>query len=121
MCGIGPNNIDRHFWEEHKDMPLETRKDIVTWSQTLLLCEVEEVTRFQERTSHINGLEIRNGYRCNFSECGMIKGTQSGVQRHCTEHKWDGFVSGKARFCEVKVQTFFQGNKTWYTVLLIIH
>src|SRR5437762_13174234 len=33
--GLAPDYIERHFRESHKTIPLETRRDIVSYSKTL--------------------------------------------------------------------------------------
>jgi hypothetical protein len=67
-CGITPPCLDRHFREEHKEVTLETRKVIIANAQTLTLCDPAKVTIFTQKITPVQGLEILDGYRCEFPE-----------------------------------------------------
>jgi Orsellinic acid/F9775 biosynthesis cluster protein D len=64
QCGITPSYIGRHFRNDHKNVPLTVRQNIVSGITALELCAPENVTEVSEIIRPIPGLEIVNGYRC---------------------------------------------------------
>jgi len=110
--GIGPRSLERHFRNEHRGMSSDARKQVLTHAKELPLCEPDEAPMFKDVMSAIHGLQIHDGFRCDYEECGFYAGTLGFIKRHCREHA--NWQDTDPKFHAAKVQTLFQGHHTRY-------
>src|SRR5216117_1336943 len=90
--GLAPDYIERHFRESHKTIPLETRRDIVSYSKTLDFWQPEQVNKSEPTFIPIQGLPIIHGFKCQYDGCGELRST---------EYLWENivgkFMDGKGK------------------------
>jgi len=109
---VPKNWIRRHFQEQHKDVPLETRQNIEAYVADLNLLPPSEVP-LPESTIPVEGLALYNGYKCLYDECDELKGTVKSMVKHCKyEHKWIKSVGVK--WTAQAMQTFFVSSHLKY-------
>ena len=113
-CGISPRSLERHFRDEHRAMPHNARKQVLMYAKELPLCEPEQAPIFDQVISAIHGLEVHDGYRCEYGGCNFLAGTLGSIKRHCGAHETTGWNDIEKRFTATKMQTFFQGRNTRY-------
>ena len=109
---IPPKSIERHFREEHKEIPLQSRQKILRQSEVLTLCEPDEIIEPRGKVAPIDGLNIQSGFLCKFDSCMIISGTLNTIKEHVKRHKWN--VDSGHKWELIKVQTFFQKNNRRY-------
>ena len=105
---IPPKSIVQHFRNEHKELPIETRKQIINQVQSLEIYEPKDVVIPEERAPSIECLTVRTGYLCTFDGCNTIHGTSKSIERHVSDHMW--MNEGGHKWNEIKAQTFFLGK-----------
>jgi Orsellinic acid/F9775 biosynthesis cluster protein D len=110
-CGIGIRTFHKHLRAEHKYLSISIRKEILTYARGFSLCEPNEVPVFDAVIPPVHGLEIIDGYRCNYHGCEVLTGTVASMKRHSIEHGPTGW-EGEAKYHAIKVQTFFRGHDT---------
>ena len=105
-CGIPRDWIARHFREQHKETPLETRSQIVEHVKSLDLWEPELVMTRHDGT-YIKGLHVNIGYQCQYEECMEIYGTTMSIKKHCKKtHQWT--AADGIKWLKQSYQTIFQ-------------
>ena len=118
-CPVPGKSLARHLMDEHQSIPLCTRKELITWVETLDLVEPDRVMVPDPNTLPIEGLElIEKGFKCDYDTCmNLYRGTAKSMETHCREtHKWVENVGTK--WTIVALQTFFQGRNLKYHFML---
>ena len=111
--GLAPDYIERHFRESHKTIPLETRRDIVSYSKTLDLWQPEQVNKSEPTFIPIQGLPIIHGFKCQYDGCGELRSTEISMGKHCREiHGWKGKEG--PMWTRQDMQIIFQGPNRKY-------
>jgi hypothetical protein len=110
---IPPDYITRHFRESHQGIPLATRQGIVDYSKTLDLAAVEEVATPPDQVEPVHGLNITDGFQCEFDECSELRSTTTSMKQHCWEaHKW--VAAAGIQWKGQGIQTIFAGKYSKY-------
>jgi Orsellinic acid/F9775 biosynthesis cluster protein D len=108
QCGVTPNYVERHLRNEHRNIPLTTRQDILSSIHSLTLCIPEDIIGFTSVMSPVHGLEVVDGYKCQALECAFLAGTVESIKHHCRKHDRSLFEDGNSHYGHVKLQTFFK-------------
>jgi hypothetical protein len=110
---VPPDWILRHFRDMHQSVPLETREAIVEYSESLHLLAPNDVVIPTELSHSIQGLEIRQGYQCQYYGCLELCSTENSMKKHCrVQHKW--MVAAGVMWNAQSFQTFFVGKHNRY-------
>ena len=101
--------IKKHFQSLHQVIPLQTRKEIIAFCETLQLLPPDEVTIPGFENGPIEGLElISDGQKCIYSNCtGYLSASIITMKLHCRIHGWK--KNDPIMWKKCAVQTFFQG------------
>ena len=101
--------IKKHFQILHQAIPLQTRKEIIAYCETLQLLPPDEVITPAFDNGPIEGLElISDGQRCIYSDCiGYLSTSIITMKIHCRTHGWK--KNDRIIWKKCAVQTFFQG------------
>ena len=109
----------RHFRNEHKELSLQTRQEIIHYASTMNIADAEQLSYSIDRITPIPYLKIVEGYQCQFTLCCKILGTLDSVKKHCKlEHEW----SAKNGECwtKTRAQTFYSGNERRYFIIIML-
>ena len=96
---------------------MTTRKEILTYANTLTLLPPQEVSTPGPENDPIEGLElISNGWKCIYENCEdhFLSGTivTTTMENHCRIHGWR--VRDPPMWEKCSMQTFFKGNHIKY-------
>lgn len=106
-------SLTRHFRDEHKELSLETRQEIIKYAFTLNIAEVESLLYLNDRVTPIPYLKIVEGYECQYETCRKILGTLESMKKHCRQdHEWK--AKNGVLWSETRAQTFYQGTEKRY-------
>ena len=115
-------SLARHLMDEHQSIALSTRKELITWAETLDLVEPDRVMVPNANTPPIEGLElIEDGCKCEYVGCiDPYAGTVGSMIKHC--QKKHGWISTDGiKWKVLALQTFFQGwNTKYYSIFFLI-
>jgi len=109
-CMNPGNGIRNHLRDFHQVIPIEIRKKIIEYGNSISLLAPNEIPMPVWDGKPIDGLKvIENGYRCISEKCKGFVTTSPGVmEKHCRNtHDWvpkDG-IKWKTQ----AIQTFFPG------------
>ena len=107
---IPGEGIGRHFQRYHGFIPIETRKKITEYAETLALMDPNDVEAPDPDDGPIEGLKLEeNGYFCTHNDCnGYYSGAKNTMEQHCRDtHGWK--VKDGITWRNQAVQTFFEG------------
>ena len=101
--------IKKHFQSLHQAISLQTRKEIISYCETLTLLSPTDVITPEPENGPVEGLElISDGQKCIYLNCiGYLSASEYTMEVHCRTHGWkknDPIIWKKCA-----VQTFFQG------------
>ena len=110
-CLVPGKSVTRHLKDEHQSIPLDTRKELITWAETLDLVEPDRVMVPNANTPPIEGLElVEDGCKCEYTGCiDPYAGTLTSIMEHCNKkHKW--IKTDGIKWTKLALQTFFRGK-----------
>ena len=85
--GIPKNGIGLHYRRHHKDLSLQTRKELVLYANNFDL--VENIEYPDEIIPPITGIKIDKGMVCSNQSCNYACILQSSMEKHCQlQHDW---------------------------------
>lgn len=106
---IPPGWIPRHFRESHSTIPIDLRNKINQVCIDLQLNEPDQILIPREECEAIEGLELMNGFKCGYDDCGKYTKTNTTMKKHCrAKHGW--VTSMKEMWESQMIQTFFQAQ-----------
>ena len=114
-CPVPGKSLARHLMDEHQSIALSTRKELITWAETLDLVEPDRVRVPNANTPPIEGLElVEDGYKCEYVGCiDPYAGTASSIIEDCNKkHKW--IKTDGIKWTKLALQTFFSGKYKRY-------
>ncbi|KAL2847750.1 hypothetical protein BJY01DRAFT_246652 [Aspergillus pseudoustus] len=111
--GIQKNAIQSHLLR-HK-IYRDERRNLLSAIAELNILEPDDVPLPAVGSTPVDGLSIVHGYRCILPSCGHLCASSKRMKSHQSEVHRRGNLSDLASFSEeVKLQTFFRGNKVQY-------
>ena len=85
--GIPKNGVGLHYRRHHKDLTLQTRKELVLHAKNFDL--VENIEYSNEIIPPIDGIKIEKGMVCSNQLCNYACLLQSSMEEHCKlQHNW---------------------------------
>ena len=114
-CPAPGKSLARHLMDEHQSIPLDTRKELITWAETLDLVEPDRVMVPNPNTPPIKGLKLNEeGYKCEYIGCiDPYTGTITSMKEHCKKkHGW--ISTNGIKWTKLALQTFFHGKYRKY-------
>lgn len=110
---ITPASVARHFQEYHKSVPIDLRKQLQDYVDSLGLSNPDNVD-IPNNTVPIHGLPIHKGFKCGYENCLELRRSEKSMKLHCgTKHAWKLKANG-VKWTEQAIQTFFEGSYLKY-------
>ena len=109
-CMNPGSGIKNHFQEYHQAIPIEMRKRIIEFGNSVSLMAPNEIAIPVWDGKPIDGLKvIENGFRCIFEDCeGFVTTSPGVIKKHCRNaHGCD--PNKGIKWKTQAVQTFFAG------------
>src|SRR5947207_12420819 len=105
------SGIKNHFQEYYQAIPIEMRKRIIEFGDSISLLAPKEIPMPVWDGKPIDGLKvIENGYRCIYENCkGSVTASIPKMEEHCrNKHDWTKKKDG-IKWKTQAIQTFFSG------------
>jgi hypothetical protein len=83
---LQPDGIEDHLRRKHLTIPLDVRKELVSYAKGLILRTPSEVVAPVTVDLAFDGLKVIQGFRCSI--CQSLYGTLRSIEKHCTTHRW---------------------------------
>src|SRR5208282_987027 len=85
---LKPKGVFNHLQRDHKAIPLNTRRELVKYAETLTLRDGSTVITPVDIVPAFECLEVIEGYCCLV--CKFLSSKPGGIEKHCrTAHEWD--------------------------------
>lgn len=83
---LQPDGVEDHLRRKDGKIPLDIRKKLVSYAESLTLRNPSEVIMPTTIVPAFDSLEVIQGFRCSF--CSVLYGTPNSIEKHCRSHKW---------------------------------
>src|SRR5947207_14519125 len=83
---LQPNGVENHLQRKHSAVPLEVRKELLSYAESLILRNPSEVVMPVTVVPIFDCLKVTQGFRC--SMCNSLYGTPGSIKKHCEGHRW---------------------------------
>lgn len=89
---LQPKGVEQHLYREHKTIPLNTRNELVRYSQTLSVKNPTNVATPVNVVPAYEHLNITEGYCCLL--CNALYGTLDSMRTHVGKYHIQSFREG---------------------------
>jgi Orsellinic acid/F9775 biosynthesis cluster protein D len=85
MCrsGIPKDYLLRHFWRNHGATWKECKKALTAYVASLNLAATADLQCPEGVRSPIDGLEVKDGWACEWEDCTVCSISEEYVEKHC--------------------------------------
>lgn len=83
---LQPNGIEDHLQRKHLAIPLKVRKELMIYTESLILRNPSEVIVPITVVPVFDCLKVTQGFRC--SMCNSLYGILGSIKKHCEGHRW---------------------------------
>src|SRR5947207_9479751 len=81
-----PTWVENHLRRKHSAVPLEVRKELVSYAESLILRDPSKVIVPVTIVPAFDCLKVIEGFRCSI--CNSLYGTPGSIKEHCKTHTW---------------------------------